>query len=711
MLRICLLLILGFAAAVQAREAVQIYATHLESNATEARAEGDVLILFKDYYLSAKNVHYDRVNEVIELFGSVTMIKGSDYHILGEYARFDIPNDTRRISPFYMLEKKRQVWMNCSGVSEQGDRLKLTSGVLSGCDPDDPMWTLRFSSSDYNRDTKWLNLYNARIAIKDVPVVYLPYFGYSLDTTRRTGLLMPLFGLSGSEGLYYQQPIYIAPHNWWDLEFRPQIRTERGMGLYADLRFVDSAASHGSMMVGYFRENDDYALENSLANQVHYGINLNYENQNLLKEWFGIERDVQSILYADINLMNDIDYINLSENDNTRNATTSQVFSRTNLFFNTDDDYYGAYFKYFLDLEQENNDKTIQNLPTLQYHHYMESWLDDHLLYSFNTDITNYYRRVGITAQQAEADLPITVRGTLLDGYLDISYSTRLYGTYIVFDGSNDVNRSYDSGGYGRNTNIFRVGTSLTKGYGEFAHNVGLDVMFVRNGFEKRNGYFEQYEYNCTVNSTDEDCSFYNITDIDEETQIRFSQYLFDVKGRQLLYHSLSQSISSIDDKFGEMENEIEWQALPGLLLYSDTLYDHEESQVTKQLSSVGYQGKKASINLTHYYEDKGRRNQPANSSYLTSRFDYRYDDHYRYFATYTYDLENSVTKTAGAGFFYSKRCWDFGLRYTENNRPVLQSGGIANSIYDKYLYMTVAFKPIGGSEFAYQLEDPDAGQ
>ena len=131
---------------------------------------------------------------------------------------------------------------------------------------------------------------------------------------------------------------------------------------------------------------------------------------------------------------------------------------------------------------------------------------------------------------------------------------------------------------------------------------------------------------------------------------------------------------------------------------------NHEESKVTKQLSSVRYNGKKTSADLSHYFEDKARRGQLTNNSYLSFRFDYRYDDHYRYFANYTYDLENSVTKNIGTGFFYTKRCWDFGLRYTENNRPVLQSGGVANSIYDRYLYMTLSLKPIGGSEFAYQL-------
>ena len=52
----------------------------------------------------------------------------------------------------------------------------------------------------------WFNMYNARLYIYDIPVFYTPYFGYSLDTTRQTGLLMPSVGISSDEGFYYEQP-------------------------------------------------------------------------------------------------------------------------------------------------------------------------------------------------------------------------------------------------------------------------------------------------------------------------------------------------------------------------------------------------------------------------------------------------------------------------------------------------------------------------
>ena len=102
---------------------------------------------------------------------------------------------------------------------------------------------MEFSSTDYNSDTKWLNIYNARLYVGDILVFYSPYFGYSSDNTRRTGLLMPSVGFSADEGIYYEQPIYIAEQNWWDLELKPQIRTNRGYGGYSTFRFVDSKIS------------------------------------------------------------------------------------------------------------------------------------------------------------------------------------------------------------------------------------------------------------------------------------------------------------------------------------------------------------------------------------------------------------------------------------------------------------------------------------
>lgn len=71
----------------------------------------------------------------------------------------------------------------------------------------------------------------------------------------------------------------------------------------------------------------------------------------------------------------------------------------------------------------------------------------------------------------------------------------------------------------------------------------------------------------------------------------------------------------------------------------------------------------------------------------------------------YAYDLEETVKKFSEIGFSYTKRCWEFGMRYVENNRPILTQNE-ASSVFDKYVYFTIMFKPIGGTEVNYKLSN-----
>jgi LPS-assembly protein len=77
----------------------------------------------------------------------------------------------------------------------------------------------------------------------------------------------------------------------------------------------------------------------------------------------------------------------------------------------------------------------------------------------------------------------------------------------------------------------------------------------------------------------------------------------------------------------------------------------------------------------------------------------------------YNYDLEEEQKKSFEVGFLYKKRCWDFGMRYVENNRPVLTTVGEEKSIYDKYIYFSIVLKPfmkpdVDSSNISYKLPE-----
>ncbi len=725
MLKLLTLFII-FTASLYASDKVEIYATTMNSKENIVEASGGVNVIYREYFLSADSAIYDRKTGDLELFDNIRVNHGSSYKILGSYAKLNIAKKERLFKPFYMLDKNSKVWMSASEGKTKDDDIAIKSGTMSGCNPNDPFWEMEFSSSDYNANTKWLNLYNTRLYIYDIPVFYTPYFGYSLDTKRRTGLLMPALGLSDVEGFYYEQPIYIAEYDSWDLEISPQIRTNRGEGIYSTFRFVDSATSRGEFKLGYFQEKDDYFKEQQLQNSSHYGFNFKYDNNDFINQWLGVDLEGQSGIYVDINQMNDVDYINLSSNENIDQSTATQVLSRINTFYNTDDNYIGAYFKYYQDLTQPSNDNTLQKLPTLQYHHYLDAFLEDHLLYFLDIQSNNIQRNINKRVVQTDVNLPITLQTNLFEELLNLSYKANLYGQYSNFGGEEETpiaGFEYNDGYFTRNYHTLVASTQLTKAFENITHVIGFGARYTKGGSESRNGYYQDVEGYCSdlenkqlfpveYNSK---CEFYNITDIEEQAQFDFTQYIYDSSASQILYHRLAQTISYGNDlnKYGELENELDYKVTDAISYYNNMFFNFEESLFSKIYNKISLNDYGLNIGLSHLYKEdisKALNDPFRNTSYLTSSARYTYDKHYSFNAMYNYDLELELKKSMEVGFMYKKRCWDFGIRYVENNRPVLTQSG-DSSVYDKYIYLTVILKPLmqadtGSSNISYKLPE-----
>ncbi len=703
-----------------AGDLIEFYAKDLNMHGDKVYAEGDVLVVYQDSYISADKASYDKNSTVLELFGNVVTLKGSEYQFNGEYVKLNVEKKEREVLPFYMLEKESKVWLSSRKSKACESTINIEKGIVSGCEPSDPLWEIYFSSSDYNSDTKWINIYNARFHFGGIPLLYFPYFGYSLDRSRRSGLLIPSFGVSGSEGVYYEQPIYIVLGDRTDIELTPQLRTSRGQGLYGTFRFVDSKDSKGSFTLGYFGEKERYFSENNLQNDKHYGFGFKYQNTRVFQHWFGLYLDGQSGLYSDIQWMNDVDYINLSSNDTINSVTSNQVYSRVNLFYNEEDNYYGAYLKYYLDLNPQDPDKrkaTIQKLPILQYHHYLDAYLDQHLYYTLNMNANNYVRQDGKEGEEVELNIPVTLQSAFFDDYLNVAYKAQLYGRMIDFRSEADESVTqgiYERGYYGRLSHNVNVGSSLTKGYEDYSHTMVLSSTYTKFGSDKKSGYYALVENDCSSDFplSPENCEFYTLSNIEDNVNLQFTQYIIDNSGKEKIYHRLSQPVlltksNSQEEGLGDFENEFRWNITDQISFYDDTFYSFQRNEWVKTLNTLRYQDKSFNIGFSYLYENKAYKDklQPY-TNYLNADASYRYNKHYKYFTKYAFDVENSIKKYAEIGFLYTKRCWDFGLRYVENNRPVLRQNSITDSTFDKYIYFTIILKPIGGSEVSYRTTD-----
>jgi LPS-assembly protein len=237
---------------------LQILAKTIETNGSIVTATGNVFVYSPTYYITANKILYDKKKNTLELFDNVNIIKNEKTTFFSNYAFLDFSYELDKFKPVLLVDNINNVWINSKNAEKKNQILNLEHSTLSSCDCYDPAWSINFTTGDYNTTDQWINTYNVILFINEIPVFYTPYFGFSINTTRRTGLLKPIIGWSKDEGFLYAQPIYYAPKLNWDIEYIPQLRTLRGNGHHLIYRLKDTPNSIFKFKMGSFKEKIAY---------------------------------------------------------------------------------------------------------------------------------------------------------------------------------------------------------------------------------------------------------------------------------------------------------------------------------------------------------------------------------------------------------------------------------------------------------------------
>jgi LPS-assembly protein len=107
-------------------------------------------------------------------------------------------------------------------------------------------WMLQASSITLDTKGQEGVAHGVVMRFKDVPIFYTPYISFPLGDERKSGLLFPSFGHSGSNGFELEVPYYfnLAPN--YDLTLTPGLLSARGVQLGAEFRYL-TASSRGQI--------------------------------------------------------------------------------------------------------------------------------------------------------------------------------------------------------------------------------------------------------------------------------------------------------------------------------------------------------------------------------------------------------------------------------------------------------------------------------
>lgn len=717
---------------------VELIADNVERNGFLTIARGNVTVYSQDYFLTADRATYDEKNEIIELFGNVNAMRGDNETTRAEYIKIDLKNNTQEGKATFMMDKDAELWMQNDESCSDSEYYRVKGSVISSCNVNDPDWKIKFSSGKLNKESKFLHLFNPRFYIGDVPVFYLPYFGVPTDTTRRTGLLPPEGGYIGDEGVYYKQPIYFAPYDSWDLQLDPQVRSRRGFGVYGTFRFADSPYSRGEIRGGVF-DNFTRAQERlEYKNEKHYGYEIEYDRSKLVG--YLIDGDFKENLWIDFTKLNDLEYYDLKSKGGVDEDDNALVTSKLNYYLTTDDHYFGLYGRYYIDTSKLNQDSifqnrdTVQELPTVQYHKFIDDIFVPNLLYSVDLKARNFTRQEGVTARQYELDIPLSYSDRFLGDYLGLSVSERVYMTHIDWSDkyyyANGELEADKSTFYANQYTEFSAFTDLAKAYESFYHTMtwraDLRIPGWQKGeIDKRILKSHQYEYdekNGNLRKSRlarlqdslywEDNFLGELADeyTHENIALGMTQYFYDENGRKFIRHSAKQSYDFDDEELGNFDHRFDIYFANGLNLGNRFTYSHKYDSFSKVQTYANYSNSDFSASISHAYtyDQFGDENEKRykKDNYTIANLSANLPGNNKIFGRWEYDLARSYSKMWRLGITHTRKCWNYSFVYQEDIEPKNTSNADYTKAKKEHgFYFFVNFYPFGGVGYDFSVD------
>ena len=125
--------------------------------------------------------------------------------------------------------------------------LLIDRGIYTTCAPGSRVWSFEAKDIELNPNTGVGQIYNAKLRIQDVPILYLPYFRFPIDDRRQSGLLIPRFGNTNDGGFDLSLPIYLNIAPQVDATVTPRLLSSRGAMLESETRYLTRDFGSGEL--------------------------------------------------------------------------------------------------------------------------------------------------------------------------------------------------------------------------------------------------------------------------------------------------------------------------------------------------------------------------------------------------------------------------------------------------------------------------------
>lgn len=249
-----------------------IYSKNFEATKDAVIYWGNVEVVTNDYRIFADYLVYHEKISSVEAEGRVVMIS-KDASISGDRLKLNIK------------EMKGEMY-EVSGMMEPSikftvDKLSQSDSLtqrfknmhFTSCAQLVPRWEIVSKRGKIKKD-KYIEMKNATLKIKKIPVLYFPYLRYPARNGKVTGFLFPLFGKTEKFGFILKNSFFWNIKSNFDVTFSLDYIQKIGLGFGTDIRYLFRKSS-GEFDVYGFKYSNDYKnsqSDNSNISDLDYNI-------------------------------------------------------------------------------------------------------------------------------------------------------------------------------------------------------------------------------------------------------------------------------------------------------------------------------------------------------------------------------------------------------------------------------------------------------
>ncbi|MQW91149.1 LPS assembly protein LptD [Acinetobacter wanghuae] len=239
--------------------------------------EGNVILDQEGRQIRADKITIDQTQTYAKAQGNVQLAQGG---LISQSDDIDYNLKTQEgdLSNSFFIAEAQHAHGRAEKITKSANNtVNLENATYSTCPPEQkPTWKIQADQIKLNQDTGRGETKNAKLYVKDVPVLAVPYFNFPIDDRRTTGILTPSFGFTNDGGVELGVPVYLNLAPNYDALVTPRYLADRGLMLEGEFRYLTNFGT-GIVSGGYLASDKDYNDEDRKS--LHYLHNWQINDQ------------------------------------------------------------------------------------------------------------------------------------------------------------------------------------------------------------------------------------------------------------------------------------------------------------------------------------------------------------------------------------------------------------------------------------------------